>query len=446
MSTTYNSSINLELGAQPIVDEQKDPVLYQELLDLHNAIEKLAGSASFGLFTNAVIVKEPSQLVGTLYSNIDYIIDGHVDMGTESIVVPPNGLRISGLGFDISSLTSSKPGHVMFASGLGNSGDLTMSDLYIREIGVGSSVFALTSATGNEAIEQDKVNYIDCVSLGYIDNYRQALESGNGRFGGTPTLELRGVWSGGYRLTTSIVRNLDNAMNAPLFKAGAGFTMASRFLSDINIDLGTTASLVDFIPANFTSSSLFQLQGCIIVRNGVKVPTDPTLIPNIFYNSIQSSWKENQGIPNTFEGGVSSISTAIATTIAVINTFYPLAGTFTPTDLDHFDAPANGRLRNLSTSPREFTLYLNAAIESTAGDILSLRVVRYNALAASTTILYTQTKEVYNFSGPIDYALFSFFININLEVNDYVYLEVANTTAATNVTADISSYYRVLKR
>ena len=54
------------------------------------------------------------------------------------------------------------------------------------------------------AFEFTRVNYINCTSLGDIYDYRQGLESGTGRFGGSPSLTLHGVWVGGYRITTSV--------------------------------------------------------------------------------------------------------------------------------------------------------------------------------------------------------------------------------------------------
>ncbi|PHQ81737.1 MAG: hypothetical protein COB66_01310 [Coxiella sp. (in: Bacteria)] len=42
-NTTYAAGVNLNLAATPLVKEEEDPILYQELSDLHGAIENLAG-------------------------------------------------------------------------------------------------------------------------------------------------------------------------------------------------------------------------------------------------------------------------------------------------------------------------------------------------------------------------------------------------------------------
>lgn len=43
VSTTYKSKLNLNLGQVPAIDPGKDPDLYTELLDIHDAIEQIAG-------------------------------------------------------------------------------------------------------------------------------------------------------------------------------------------------------------------------------------------------------------------------------------------------------------------------------------------------------------------------------------------------------------------
>ena len=131
----------------------------------------------------------------------------------------------------------------MFTSPAGGSGNLLGQDFAIEITGTGSEVFDVVSDTGAEALEFSRVNYNDCTSLGTIDNYRQGLEVGTGRFGGTPELTLKGVWSGGYFIDTSIVRSLTDGAYT-LYKAGTGLSMASRFRSNQNIDLPASASFL----------------------------------------------------------------------------------------------------------------------------------------------------------------------------------------------------------
>lgn len=402
---------------------------------------------SLSKLNERVSVTQPSQLAGQLDSLKEYFIDGIVDMGTQSIEVPQGGLNLVGYNFDSSKLISSAVGYTMFTSPAGGSGNILGRDYAVEVTGAGSKVYDIVSDTGFEAFEFSRVNYNDCTSLGVIDNYRQGLEVGSGRFGGSPSLTLKGIWLGGYRVTTSIVRSLSAGMTEPLFKAGAGMVMESRFLTDMNCDLPALAPLIDFAPVNFTNPSTLQLQGCIITRDGVINADDLNITPNVSERDLVSAWKNNNGLKNTFEGGSIGVTTELATTIATPGTFVPLAAAlWTTQDLQHFDSPVAGHLRQLGNTPREYKVVADFALDSVAGNDIKLRVSKWDdSLSAPTTVL-EQTRQVNNFSGGRDVAFFAININTVLDTNDYIFLEVTNVTAANSITAEADSYYIVEQR
>jgi len=156
-----------------------------------------------GNLTNRIIVNQASDLAGTLDSTKQYFINGIIDMGSQSIEVPSGGVTLTGYSFDLSRLTSSEAAYTMFTSPAGGSGNVLGMDYAIEVTGAGSQVYDLVSDTGLEAFEFTRINYNNCSSLGSIDNYRQGLEIGTGRFGGKPELTLVGVWLGGYFIDTS---------------------------------------------------------------------------------------------------------------------------------------------------------------------------------------------------------------------------------------------------
>lgn len=396
--------------------------------------------------SNRVVVTRPDQLSGVLSSTAQYFIDGIIDMGNTSIIVPPAGLTLSGYDFDKSKLISSAAGYTMFTSPVGGSGNLLGADYAIEVTGAGSQVYDLVSDTGDEAFEFTRINYDNCTSLGTIDNYRQGLEVGTGRFGGTPTLTLVGAWTGGYRITTSITRGLSAAMNAPLFAAGTGFVMDSRFLTDMNADFGATAYLADFAAANFTNPSTFIIDGAIFTRNGVTDPTDTTIVPNIVASTLQSKWKNNQGLSNTFEGGLVTITTQTETVITTINVPVTMAGTWTASSLQHFDSPATGQLRNLGTTPFEFIIHTDIVLTGTAGDDIKLTLRKYDASLDAFVDVFSQIRRVAALPGSRNIALFALLISFDLNQNDYVFAQVTNTTGTGNVTAEIDSSMIIYER
>jgi hypothetical protein len=371
-----------------------------------------------------------------------------MDMGATQITVPSGGMTLTGYNFDLSALYSSEDNYTMFVSDGGGSGNLLGRDYEIRVTGTNSKVYDLTDATGFNAFEFARVNYTNCTSLGEITNYRQGLENGTGRFSGSPSLTLTGTWLGGYRISTSIVRSMSDTTTEPLFKAGAGFTMGSRFATDMNVDLGTLQPLLDFSPSNFVNPSTLQLQEMILTRDGVLDPTDTNITPNISADDLASYWKRNVGLENTYVGGTITVISEALTTISAVDTWTDLEGTFSGTGLQHFSSNTAGELTHDGISPREFEYNASFIIEGSANKSLSVRFNKWDDSAGAFTPLdYTiQTRTVNSLVGGRDVAIFSLMTSGELDQNDYLKLQVRNNTDSTNVTLEGSSFYRVQER
>lgn len=396
------------------------------------------------------VIVNQSNVASTLGGEIDglkeYFIDGIIDMTGVDVSVPIGGINLRGYNLKASKLVCADDNYTMFYSPVGGSGDVLFLDLAIEVTGLNSKVYNLKSATGFEAFESNRINYDNCVSLGVVDNYRQGLEFGNGRFGGTPTLELVGTWLGGYRITTSIVRGLEPTMNAPLFKAGTGFVMNSRFLTDMNTDLGATASLVDFSPVNFVKSNSFQIIDAEITRNGVYNPLDLNITPNISPSDLVCYWANNSGVLNTYVGASYKVTTEVPTVFGAINTYTDLLGTFTPDNLVHFDSPANGQLRNLSDVTIEYKCDSQFVIAGTANDNITLRILVYRDSTASFEEICTQTRVINNFTGGRDVAYFNLNCYFRLFQNDYVKIQAKNISGTTSATSELDSFLNIYKR
>lgn len=385
-----------------------------------------------------IIVKSKEQLVNGLRSDVDYFIDGVIDMQGQSITVPAGGLYMSGHNFDISRLESSVDNYDMFISPSGGSGNILTRDMAISTSGVNSKVWNIYGVTGNEAIEFEKVNFNNCTSLGNILNYRQYLEVGTGRFGGTPELTFSGTW-GGARISTSIVRGMSNL--GALFKAGAGLTFSGRFITDINCNLPTTGALLDFGLSNFLNDESLVIQGAYITRNFALNPNDSGLTPNISSESTASNWQDNSGLANTSKYLKSSLSAEVLTNIILQNTYYPLAGTFTVDKQIHFDMPTNGQFR-LLTGQGDFRVTGDLAVAGTANDVIDIRVTKSTDGGSTFTEQVSHVRRVINnLSGARDVAFIPINFVVNLKKNDRVRLEIENKTAAANVTVELDSFF-----
>ena len=114
--------------------------------------------------------------------------------------------------------------------------------------------------------------------------------------------------------------------------------------------------------------------------------------------------------------------------------------------MQHFDEPANGQLRHLGESPREFKVSGQLVIEGGANDSVSLKVVIFRDATTSFEDGKTVTRVINNLQGARDVAYFVVNDNIILDQNDYVKIMVANISDTTNVTAELDSYFLVEAR
>ena len=420
-------------------------------LDLYLAVMlgALGGMSSYSGLQKIIIVNQSNvatTLGGTIDSSKEYFIDGVIDMGTTQITVPTTGMTLRGYSFDISGLISSEDNYTMFISEstLIGSGNVLGADYYISVTGASSKVYELVDATGFNAFEFSRINYIDCTDLGEIANYRQGLEDGTGRFGGSPSLTLHGLWRGGYRITTSIVRSLAGTMTAPLFKEGVAFQMNSRFLTDINCDLPTLAPLCDFTTGVFPNPSTVQIKGAIISRDGSFDANDTNILPNLLASDLPCDWDNNIGIPNTFVGGAINTTAEVQTNIVTQGVAVDLNGTFTPEDLQHFDSPSNGRLRHIGVNPREYTVNFDFILEGVQNSDYELFLVK--SKGGTPSVEYNQIRVINNLQGSRDVAYFSGQTSVILNQNEYMFWQVANLTGAGDCTLELDSTWTIKER
>jgi hypothetical protein len=415
-----------------------DQFLSGELNEIVSTVDSLSAAG----FINQIVVTQANYLTtlgGVIDSDKEYFLDGIINMGSTLILVPSGGIKIRGYNFVISGLTSAENDYTLFTSPVGGSGDILWNDFHIDISGTNSMVSDLTADVGNEAFEIIRINFNNCTSLGELNGYRQGLETGTGRFGGTPNLILSGTWIGGYFIDTSIVRFLDDGSYS-LFEEGTSFTMASRFRSNQNIDLPANVSFLDFQSSNFTNPSILQLQGCLVSREGVFNASDVNLTPNIDASDLVSLWQGNNGLPNTFVGAQATVTSEAASTISVIDTFVDLNGTFTASDMQHFDAPANGQLRHLGDSPREYRVSGQHVLSSTDGDIVNLKIVVWRQATTSFEDAKTTSRVIDRLQGARNVAYFVLIDNIILNKNDYVKLQVSNSTSEDDITSELGGF------
>lgn len=390
-----------------------------------------------------VEVKRPEDLLNP-QADIAYVLDGTVDFTGSgvSVEVPSGGLRIIGLGLDQFGITCSDADYTLFTTPVGGSGNLFIEGFSISISGSNSKVYDLTAATGDEAIEMQVINFNGCTSLGELTDYRQLLEIGTGRFGGTPELTFSGDWNG-VRVSSSIVRGISNITS--LFKEGTNLTYGGRFITDLNCDLPAVGALIDFSATNITNDEGLELKGVFVTRQGVIDASDTTIYPNIDHTNVKSLWSDNTGIPDTTKYIRSHVTTEIETSISTQNTYYPLEGTFTVGKSSHFSMPVNGQYELLSGNGT-YHYSGNLVIDNGVNDIIKIRITKSTDGGATFPIeVFTIQRQVNSLPGNRDVAFIPISFIDDLVKGDRVRLEAANTTGTTNLTAEEDSSFSILR-
>ncbi len=388
--------------------------------------------------TNIKYVNSASDL-STIDSTVQYVVTRSVDMGSTSIEVPETGLTLVGLGTGISSLYSSEDDFQLFTSPSGGSGYLSTGGLRFTVDGENSQVYDLTSATGDEAFISSGVAYVNCTSRGEINGYAQGVESTVAFIGGTPTLTLSGTWSSGWSLTVSSVRGLDSGMTDPLFKEGTSFLMNSRFYVETNCDLPTSASFCDFTSSNFTSPSLVDVRGCVFTRDGEFVSGDGGYFPNLDPEDLVCSWKDNNGLRNTVEGGYLEITNESTTSISSSDTFVDIEGTWTVSGLSHFTNDSNGVLTHKGNNPTQYNMTCSLSLDSNSNNVLEVKAIKWSETDQEWQDQFTYEVTVDSLSGQRDVGRINFSRRVLLYKDDMIKLQVANTSGSSNITAEMSS-------
>ncbi len=412
----------------------------QLLTTADSAVNRALGDARYSPNeSNIVLITQVSDF-GTIDSTKFYKVIGDVDTGSTTTIIPEGvTLNLISSGYHGNSLFSTANNYTMFESAGAGCGAINVTQLEFTTSGTLSRVWNCTNQSGLDAFENIFVRYVNCTARGYLKGFVQGLMHVTSYRGGTPTLELDGTWLGGWLVTVGLTTGITNGSYS-LYKAGATFLMNGRYKTDMNMDLKTDVSLFDFAPSNFPNSSTVQLNGVSISRNGVLSTDDSTVLPNMSHSDLVSMFSGNSGITNTHVGATDTLSTEVETTIASSSTFVTLAGTWTTSDLQHFDSPSNGQLRHLGVTPREFKIRVDLILVGGANDEVEINIRKWDDSASAFVDEKSQVRQINALQGGRNVALFSLSVpSVTMDENDYIFIQVANNSNTTNVTAEIDS-------
>ena len=411
----------------------------------------LSGCNSIYLLNNIesqVIVNSADDLAGELDPDKVYVIDGVIDMGNTSIIVPSGGLAIAGSGlgsFGVSGFFSSADDYTLFTYNESSySGDLFISGgLELTVTGNNSKIYNLNNKQNFGAIETNEVNYNACDEIGTIANYRQALGINIGVFGCTEGLTFEGTWAGGVRYTAMIVRGFGET--GTIFRAGDNLTFNSRFLTDVNADFNNGANLADFNESNFLQDGLFQLKGATVTRGGsINFTTD--YLPNIDRTSSKSFFEGNVGLKNTFIGSVMNFDTAVLTPLTQ-NTPAKALGVTIYSNEQHFNSGSlNNSIEYDSSLEIDVEITGQLTVEVSKNDAVDVIINKYQNSTGSYVEVNRQEMNVINQIGIDDLGIFNIYTITSLNEGDRIEVWLENTVSNTDATVYEDSYIIINER
>jgi len=388
---------------------------------------------------NRIIVKSKEDL-----QNIDstklYVIDGVIDMGTQSIEIPSGGFFCTGFGYFVSKIYSSENNYTMFVNKTGeHSGDSIMGGVTLLTSGTNSQIFNLDNQGNFGAIEFNTVNFGDftapTTSVGTIANYRQFRTRDFALINVNDGLTFEGTWSGGMRIFESILLFLNAGCVA--FKKGLNLSILGSFVSDINAlsSIGNNNNVVfDFDESNFAMDWGFNLNGARFKGSFA--------IPNIAPTSTRRYFSDCTGVKNTLVGAGWSLSTQVETTLTQ-NTPTKLLGTTTYNSVIHFTTLNNNEFVYASSVDQDFFVSGYITIEGSPDREIRIIVRKWNDQLTSYEDVESYTRMITNVVGNVDVVAYGIGTPVSLSQNDRIELWVENLTDNTSVFLQEGSYLRV---
>lgn len=375
---------------------------------------------------NQVLVSQASDITGPLDSSKLYLVDGAIDLGDASIDVPVGGLQIAGLGFDISSLTSTGP---IFTYSGAYSGDIQLLDLSLTS----PSVFDLDNDGNNGAVESTRVNFVSCASLGSLSGYRQGLWSGVGVIFCTDGITLNDTWSGGFAVVDSIIIG---GFTGTMLKTGTGLTFGGSIRSNINaLGLGSGGEVCDFAPSNILSNGGF-------VMEDVRVPQGSNAFPNMPTSSIKARFRNCSGTDNTSVGGECAITATGETVISVADTLYEITATGAGNILEWFSLSNTNRL--VYDSDQTIRVSVSGALSFTGSnnDEMRVQIRMWDDSASAYVNVGTEYEATLN-GGPSGSRgeNVSFYGTATMDQNDRIEIWIKNKGGTGNISTVSGLFY-----
>lgn len=358
----------------------------------------------------------PSAGVITLLDNATYFITSTVDLTGDRLVCGVNTTIIGG---------SSENCRIK-STGLAAALITSVYSLPIRNITIEADLALDLVGDGvTTALDWFGVNFTDCAVIGTIKDYSNFIMS-DCAFLNSGGLTFDGSF-GSIGFQTCLFNC--NAANT-VFILPATLTVTRRF----RIIYSAFVVLAGETGINVNASATIPTEAYIL--DTVNFSGGGTYLAGLNHTSNDSLFINCTNITNTaVNGQLYMQGNATATTVAVQNTFYKVAGTTTAGADNSKFLHSNNRLTCDAVVSRTYLIQANLSFTSTANNVCEFGF--YDSQLA-TVRTPSKTKSTANSSGRAENV--SFACVLTMAVNNYIEVHCTNTSAANNITVEALNF------
>lgn len=358
----------------------------------------------------------PAPVAGviTLEGNVCYFITTTVDLAGARLVCGPNTC-IRGTSSETSWLKSTG---LVGSPLISSAWTLPMKDISI------TADIALdldASANAGQALDWFAVNFVDCNKVGTIKSYTNFIQN-DSAFVNSGELVFDGT-IGTIGFFQSIFTGVagDNIIRLP---STLTVTRRFRILYSSLIVPSTGAGL------SVSASATIPVESYIL--DTVNFSGAGTYLAGVLTASNTALFQNCKGIVNTAANGQMYMQgNATATTVALTNTFYKVAGTTTASADNAKFTHTSNRLTCDAVVARKYLLVCSLSFNSGNADVCQFGFYDSTLAAVRTP---SRTKATANASGRAENVTFQ--CVTTLQQGDFIEVWAANTSSATNITVD----------
>lgn len=355
----------------------------------------------------------PSGSVITLASNTTYYFCTTVDLVGNRIVA----------GANTTILGASSENCRIKSTGLSASTALISSawSMPLRNITIehGTAINLDATANANQALDWSGVNFTDCAIIGTVKNYTNFIMNESS------FLNSQGLTFDGSIGTIGFDGCLfDTPSLGTAFIIPDTLTITRRF----RIIYSSFVVLSGEAGINF--SALATVSDERYILDTVNFSGGGTYIAGVTNTSNKALYVNCVGIDNTaVNGQIYMNSNAVATTIALSNTFYKVLGTTTASPDNAKYTATNNRLTCDATVVRKYLIQCNLSFDSSVNNVCEFGFYDSKLGAVRTP---SRTKSTANSAGRAENV--SFNCVVTHSAGDYLEIHTSNTTGANNIT------------